>query len=92
MVSEDFLAFKEMTKDIPNMNKSTDRENINFLKIRTYIVKKGDSNVYIKYSMQDPTFNTMNLMQNWSRSFDIMETVAKIQPIRHHNAHLGIEK
>ena len=42
--------------------------------------------------MQDPTFNAMNLMQSGRRSFDIMETVAKIQPIRLHNAHLGIEK
>lgn len=36
--------------------------------------------------MQDPTFNTTNLMYNGSRSFDIMETVAKIKPIRLHNA------
>ena len=47
MVSEDFLAFKEITKDISKMNKSTDRESISFLRIRTYAVKRGDSNVIL---------------------------------------------
>ena len=52
MVSEDFLAFKEITKDISKMNKSTDRESISFLRIRTYTVKRGDSNVILHRSFK----------------------------------------
>ena len=93
MVSQDFLAFKKMTKDIPNMNKSTDRENINYLKIRTYSVRKGDTNVSVKSSMLDSEFKQMNLLQSGRRSsLDIMETVAKINPVRLHNAQLGIDR
>ena len=58
MVSDDLLGFIEMTKYISNMYKSTDRENIIFLKIRTYAVKKGDSNFHITWSIPD-TNNAM---------------------------------
>ena len=62
MVTEDFLDFKDTSNTFINMNKFTDRESVNVLKIRSYSVRKGDPCVHIQYSIDGPTTD-MNLFQ-----------------------------
>ena len=42
MVQEEFVDFKYMSKQIPNMVKAVDRQNVRFMDIRMHVVRKGD--------------------------------------------------
>ena len=70
MIQEDFLDFKGMSKQFTNMNKTTERDNINFLLIRMYSVRKGDPCVQLHYHLNQPT-TQMNLFQSGRRSVAI---------------------
>lgn len=70
MVQEDFLDFKQMSKQIINMNKTTDRETVKFMKIRLYSVRKGDPLVTIHYNLNESAVQ-MNLFQSGRKSIEM---------------------
>ena len=62
MVTGDFYNFKNLCNIFINVNKTTEREVVKYMSIRRYFGRKGDSCIYLQYSMNAPIVR-INLFQ-----------------------------
>lgn len=87
MVQEEFLDFKLMRKQIPNMTKTVDRQKVKFTDIRMYAVRKGDPLVTIYYKLDQPPVQ-MNLFQSGRKT---LEMNVPMDPVSAYSAQLRID-
>ncbi|GFR90754.1 DNA repair protein rhp54 [Elysia marginata] len=90
MVQEEFLNFKRMRNQIPNMNKTVDRQKVKFTDIRMYAVHKGDPLVTIHNNLDQPAIQ-MNLFQTGKKILE-MDVQMNLEPAYSRNLRIDTKK
>ncbi|GFS01922.1 hypothetical protein ElyMa_001110800 [Elysia marginata] len=78
MVQEEFVNFKCICHQIPNINKTLDPKKVEFMDIRMYAVHKGDPLVTIHYNLDQPAVQ-MNLFQTGRKTLE-MDVQMSLEP------------